>query len=212
MVNLVDNLRGKSLAEWMAEWCTWLHSSYVEYRASALEPLFARAVHEYITDDLGHRVQKNTEYIRDEDQNGRPILPITTDTPIYVEVASAYYFIGETYQGYTLNTIEDCKAYCRSDTQISRNMRPKAKIKKEGAQEEQIPLTLVETEVIIYVPLQSELAANFRVPVTPGSTIHGYVVGLIALIEKLDAGTYRLEFEAKGPDYQTKSKYKLEVA
>jgi hypothetical protein len=207
----VDSLNGMNLSEWMEKQMLWLHSPYVDFSDTSFEPFYTRGAVEFVTDNLGHRVQAYKHYNRDEDQNGLPSLHISDTTPVYVDVLPAFYFVGEVYGGRRLNNIGDCQEVTRDHTR--RTSGRYAKIKKAGEQQfTDLHPKFIEHRLSIDVPDDSELASNFFYPVERGTHINGWVVGYITLIEKLDHGNYFLEFGGDGTgSYSTRSTYKLKV-
>jgi hypothetical protein len=207
----VDNLNGMNLSEWMEKQMLWLHSDHVDFSDYPFEPFFTRGAVEFITDNLSHRIQAYTHYNRDEDQNGKPVLNMSNNTPLYVDMLPAFYFVGEIYEGRRLNNVADCQEITRRHTLQSSGIY--GKIKKAGEQQfTDLKPKFTEHRLSIDVPDDSELASNFFYPVQRGQNIKGWVVGYISLIEKLDPGNYSLEFGGQGPGpYSTRSTYKLKV-
>jgi hypothetical protein len=208
----VDRLNGMNLSEWMEKQMLWLHSANAEFSDTPFEPFFTRTCVEFISDNLGHRVQAYTHYNRDEDppNNGRPVLTMSKTTPLYVDMLPAFYFVGETYGGRRLNNIADCQDITRLHTSQSSGIY--GKIKKIGQGFTNLTPKFTEHRLSIDVPDDSELAGNFFYPVQRGTHIDGWTVGYVSLIERLDPGNYHLEFGGQGPGpYSTKSTYKLKV-
>jgi hypothetical protein len=136
---------------------------------------------------------------------------ITDETPIYVDVGSAFYFINENYGGSVLNSMEDCMYVCRNDIAESDGFYLKLET-EDGSKKQDLTPTYVESAVDLIVPPDSQLASRFEVPIKPNNTYRGFISGYVALIKRLDPGQYRLRIGYRGPrGYIMDSVYQLRV-
>jgi hypothetical protein len=207
------NFRGRTQSSWMSEWVQWMHGHSVNYTGLNGEILFTRGGLSYAYQfSGGPRIQIGPDYKEE--------VFITSDVPIYVNVRTAFYFVGEPHPFGTLNTLSNVIAACRDDHSRGRltrneiiklvnpeNIDDKANIKA--------PLNSNYIEsfgIIVTVDPNSLLADQFEFPVERGSQLTGCAVGEICILDSLPNGDYVIATANTGArGYQSSSTFVIHV-
>ena len=97
-VNKDDIIRGMTLSSWLGQWVQWVHGASVDYKGRPGEILFTRGGLSYGYElQGGPRKQVSPEYKED--------VYITPNVPIYINVRTAFYFVGEPHPFGSLDTV-----------------------------------------------------------------------------------------------------------
>lgn len=214
-VGINDNFRGKTLSSWMAEWLQWMHSSSVSYGGRNGEIVFTRGNLSY-----EYKVVGGPRIQIDPDKPYREEVFITNYVPVYVNIRTSFYFIGEPHPFGTLNTLTDVLAACRDDhsrggiksKDIVQLTNPN-NIDDPANKRSPLPDTYVEAFGInVKVDPHSELADQFEFPVQRNADLNGCAVGDICLIPNLPNGDYAIVTANTGARaYQSSSEYTIHV-
>jgi len=207
------NLRGRTQSSWMAEWVQWIHGHSVNYTGLNGEVLFTRGGLGYgYKFSGGPRIQTDPDYSED--------VYITKDVPIYINVRTAFYFIGEPHPFGTLNTLSNVMAACRDDHgrgQIKKNEIVKLVNKEDTNDANNIRIALTANYVECFgievtVDPNSLLADQFEFPVERGAQLSGCAVGEICILSSLPEGDYVIETKNTGARmYGSSSSFTIHV-
>ena len=205
-VDINENFRGMSLSEWLGEWVQWLHGATVEYSGQRGEILHTRGGLSYqYTGGLAGatRIQSETKH--------EAIVNITNDVPVYVNILTSFYFIGERHPRGNLETLTEVMTACIDDFERSRVLT--SKIKKDNGEEQELTYNLVQAnDVSIRVHPDSLLADSFEMPVEKGEQLKGCAVSYFSLIKSLEPGKYIVKTSNTGVrGYKSESNYTMNV-
>ena len=197
-VGINETLRGMSLSNWLGEWVQWLHGSSVDYNSKPGEILHTRGGLSYTGLAGGPRKQLDTK-------NAQEVF-ITTQVPVYVNVLTSFYFLGESHPSGSLDTFNEVISACRDDFQRSHVLA--AEINDAGLQ-----YVYVEAyDFAVKVHPNSFLADQFEMPVARGAELRGCAVGYISLIRSLPIGEYHIKTHNQGVrQYESESDYTIHV-
>ena len=197
--NMVDCdaiFRGMTLGEWLREWTLWLHSEDPNFGGQKGEFLFTRGNISYVYDkETGLR--KKSENFHNKARGADGVFRgevIFDDTPIWVNILSSFYSVGEYYEAKNLDTLTDVRSICREEMYTSGPCW--LTLEKKGI-EGKIDLIdkicLIESPSFqLTVPEKSALREYFQVPINPGS-YDTVTIANIAFFESLPPGEYRLD-------------------
>jgi hypothetical protein len=207
------NFRGRTQSSWMAEWVQWIHGHSVNYTGLNGEILFTRGGLGYgYQFPGGPRIQIGPDYKEE--------VFITDDVPIYINVRTAFYFVGEPHPFGTLNTLSNVISACRDDH--SRGRVVKSEIVKlvnpdkiEDDKNFRVPLDYNYNEsfgISVTVDPNSLLADQFEFAVERGAQLSGCAVGDICILSSLPNGDYAIVTSNTGArGYQSSSTFIVHV-
>jgi hypothetical protein len=185
-VGINDNFRGMTLSDWLGEWVQWLHGSTAEYGGQPGEILHTRGglSYQYAGGIVGgpriQTITKNTE-----------VVYITNQVPLYVNILTSFYFIGENHPRGNLVTLNEVMAACLDDFQ--RSQVATATIKKGDDEPEALKPTVVQAyDIGVRVHPNSLLAESFEMPVAKGADLRGCAISFMCLIKSLPNGVYNV--------------------
>jgi hypothetical protein len=201
-----ENFRGMSLSNWLGEWLQWLHGATVEYGAQPGEILHTRGGlgYEYIGGIAGAaRIQKDTKHTE--------IVNISENIPVYINILTSFYFIGENHPRGNLETLSEVMSACIDD--FARSKVDKATIEKDGGGPVDLERHLVQrNDLNLRVHPTSLLAESFEMPVERGANLMGCAITYMSLIKKLSPGVYKVYTKNTGVrGYQSESDYTINV-
>ena len=114
-VRINENFRGMTLSNWLGEWLQWLHGATVEYTAEPGEILHTRGglSYQYAGGTVGApRIQTDTKHTE--------VVNTTDSVPVYINILTSFYFIGENHPRGNLATLTEVMGACMDDFQRSR--------------------------------------------------------------------------------------------
>jgi hypothetical protein len=214
VVSPEENFKGISYGEWAAVWTNWLLSEDPDtYYGS--DVLFLRGNINYkptgeLSDspryidpqELHNRTRKNGETIYE-------------GISIFVPVMTAYFTIGDVYDGRLVKTEEDLRDFVNKDinqtgtiwaTIIKKGNKKANKIVK-NLKEYRIESPLFKLTVSDKSPLKDKMETKQKTGI-----FDAVAGGYYLMIKSLPSGTYRLFFGGKGRGpYYTKSVYDIVV-
>lgn len=205
-VQINENFRGMTLSDWLGEWLQWLHGATVEYTAQPGEILHTRGglSYQYQSGIIGGpRVQldpKHTETVN-----------ITAGVPVYINISTSFYFIGENHPRGNLATLTEVMAACIDD--FHRTTVNKQTIQKDNGAPEKLVSNLVQANNIsLKVHPNSLLAESFEMPVEKGADLRGCAITFMSLIKELPDGVYKVNTSNTGVrGYKSESEYTINV-
>jgi len=201
-----ENFRGMSLSNWLGEWLQWLHGATVEYGAQPGEILHTRGGlgYEYRGGVVGAaRIQTDTKHTER--------VNITENIPVYINILTSFYFIGENHPRGNLETLSEVMSACIDDFQRSRV--DEATIEKNGGKAVNLEKHLVQrNDLSLRVHPTSLLAESFEMPVERGAELKGCAITYMSLIKKLPPGEYKIYTKNTGVrGYKSESEYTINV-
>jgi|GEM_PF-2694745 len=208
-----ENFRGRTQSSWMSEWVQWMHGHSVIYAGLNGEILFTRGGLSYGYQFPGApRTQVGPDYVEE--------VYITNDVPIYVNVRTAFYFVGEPHPFGNLTTLGNVLAACRDDhsrgdireDEIIKLVNPK-KIDDKANKKVALNSNYVESFGInVFVDPNSLLADQFEFPVEKGVQLSGCAVGEICILRSLPNGDYAIVTSNTGArGYKSSSTFIIHV-
>lgn len=199
-----DVLRGMTLSSWLSQWVQWVHGASVDYKGRFGEILFTRGGLSYGYESPGAPRKQITPEYEEE-------VYITPNVPIYINVRTAFYFVGEPHPFGRLDTLNEVIAACRDDH--SRSKVTASEI--IGPNEKATPLKYWYIEAFginVKVHPNSLLADQFEFPVERGTDLVGCAVADICVIRSLKNGKYTIKTANKGARmYESSSAYTINV-
>jgi len=188
-----EELQGLSYSAWQERWVGWALSANPFYGHVPREPIFAHGslVYTYIG---GSEMREPSEFVNIlANIEGQPdtSLEIYNDTPIVVNIMGAFYFIGDTYDGRTLDDSSACIDACRQDS---------------------CPFHYVESRFFnVEVSDRNPYIEKLETPLQPGPH-QGFTINYCLIMKNLDDGEYFIRFGAKGrKGYESRGLYQLIV-
>jgi hypothetical protein len=205
-VQINENFRGMTLSNWLGEWLQWLHGATVEYTAQPGEILHTRGGLSYQYEGGivgGPRKQIDTKHTE--------IVNITEKVPIYINILTSFYFIGENHPRGNLATLTEVMAACIDDFQRSRINTET--IQKDKGEPVKLDHNLVQAnDISLRVHPNSLLAESFEMPVEKGADLKGCAITFMCLIKKLPPGKYTVATSNTGVrGYKSESEYTINV-
>ncbi len=206
-VKMDENFRGMTLSNWLGEWVQWLHGATVDYGRQPGEVLHTRGglSYAYAGGVIGApRIQAITQNIES--------VEITDKVPVYINILTSFYFIGENHPRGNLATLTEVMTACMDDFQRSAVVTATIQEKNDSSA---TPLTqnLVQSnDITVYVHPDSLLAQSFEMPVEKGSILKGCAISFMCLIKSLPAGEYKVITSNVGVrGYRSDSEYTIKV-
>jgi hypothetical protein len=207
-----EELQGLSYSAWQERWIQWALSANPFYGHFPHEPVFAhgRLTNTYTGES---QLRDSSEYMNIlANIEGQPdtSLQIYNDTPIIVNVMGAFYFIGDLYDGRTLNDSSACLDACRQDMNSTRDLF--FEIQKSGETWQKCPSYYVESRFFnVEVAEGNPYIDKLETPLQPGPH-QGFTINYCLILKNLDDGEYFIRFSAKGrKGYESKAFYQLIV-
>lgn len=209
-----ETYKGMSYGDWSSIWTNWLLSNEVDtYKGEYI--LFLRGNINYrptsgVPGALRH--QDPNSFL---DKTGDKGYKVIEGTSVLIPITVAYYIIGDTFDGKTIENELQLRKAVNSDFNLIRTIW--AVIKKSNSKRSYriVPkLTSYKIESPLFrlrVPASSILNEFQDEPLKPGS-YYAVVGGYFILVKSLPQSRYRISFGAEGPgEYSTRSIYDIEV-
>jgi hypothetical protein len=205
-VKVNDNFKGMTLSDWLGEWVQWLHGATVEYTAQPGEIMHTRGglSYQYLAGVAGaSRIQSETKHVAE--------VNITNKVPVYINILTSFYFIGEKHPRGNLETLTEVMTASIDDFERSRVVTET--IQKDNEKPKDLRHTLVQANNIsIRVHPDSLLADSFEMPVEKGVELRGCAVSFFCLIRSLPPGKYKVITSNSGVrGYKSESEYTINV-
>jgi len=205
-VQINENFRGMTLSDWVGEWLQWLHGASVEYTAQPGEILHTRGglTYQYQSGIVGGpRVQIDPKHAE--------TVNITTSVPVYINIDTSFYFIGENHPRGNLATLTEVMAACMDDFD-------RTKVNAQTIQKDNGGIVILESNLVqannvsLKVHPNSLLAESFEMPVEKGADLRGCAITNMCLIRKLPVGVYKVITSNTGVrGYKSESEYTINV-
>jgi len=206
-VKMDENFMGMTLSNWLGEWVQWLHGATVEYGRQPGEILHTRGglSYEYSGGVMGAtRIQNVTKHTE--------MVEIANNIPVYINILTSFYFIGENHPRATLATLNEVMAACNDDFVRSKVESATIKEKNDKSATQLNKVLVRSNDVSVRVHPDSLLAQSFEMPVERGVDLKGCAISYMCLIKKLPLGEYTVKTSNSGVrGYKSESEYTIKV-
>lgn len=208
--------RGLTYGDYLEEWVCWLHSSNPYFKGYQREILHARGnLSWYYDEEKGKRIQADEFNNQARDAKNKVFrgCVIEDNTPIFVPVMAAFYWVGETdmYSGRVLKSVVDCQEICRSHiNQPMGNLWCVLQKKTEDGQpicEQELDGELIYCETTPFrltVAEDNPFKEHFEMAIQPGN-YEAFAAAKALMLNtsessKLEKGYYRLRYGGFGAE------------